>query len=612
MDKKQALKCEFFKEMTVGEAAIILEKLELVSLHKGESLFSQGEDGRSLFILLSGKLSAYVAVEGNKQHLVGEIFSGETVGEMSLLTNETRSATVKAIRRSNLLKLSLEQFNLLWKGNPHILLTIAKRTALRLGQTLAKMSSRDKKRRVLLVPENENIPIAAFIDKINVKIRNNPKVNIVSLNSIQHTIKDIKGFDHVTRFLDDQDQNTNTVIYVGDIANKEWMEICLELSDKVIIVADGDKPPQYHPRIEEVLDESSQHDLTQTELILLHKDPNKFPQKTERWLNRQWYRNHFHIVMDKPQDLDRIYRFLVGTPISFVFAGGGARSFAQIGALKAIAEAGIPIDAAGGTSQGSISAWLACSGKTHEGIYKTAISALSLMRKGLKQYTWPLFALLSGKSITDGLKQGTEETKIEDLWKTMFCISVDIEHKKEVIHRQGHAWRAIRASISLPAILTPLIMDKSLYVDGGVMNNCPVDVMQEDVLHNEGYVIAFAFTESTEEKLYAGSEDISMLRYFLNKINFVDYKLSLPSIGEILTRSLMASAHKKSIENIKRADTCIRLPINEFSLLDYSDKTVNKLIKIGYDATKKQIQTDPVLQNIIAELSVDKNRDKAA
>ena len=612
MDKKLVLKCEFFKEFTFQEAEKILSKLKSVSLHKGDTLFSQGDESTSLFILVSGKLSVFIHTDNENPQVVGEIFNGETVGEMGLLNQEKRSAGVKALRKSELLELSLDQFNSLWQQQPSILLTIAKRTTVRLRQTLESMSTLNKKRRILLVPENTETPLDTFVKKMKPKIKNSQHVHIVTYDDLKKEIGELDDFDQVANFLDNQDQNVQTVIYIANIGHKKWMDICLELSDKIMVVADGSKAPRYNIEIEQLIKASSNLNLMKKELILLHPNTKQFPTNTKVWLEKNWYDQHHHICLDDDKQMARMYRFLLGIPISFVFAGGGAKSFAQIGALKALEEAGIPIDAAGGTSQGSVTAWLASSGKSYDSITETVQGILKKTRKGLNEYTIPLYAVLSGKTIVEALKFGTEETKIEDLWHPMFCISVDIEHRKEIVHRDGLAWRAIRASISLPAIFPPLINNKGTHVDGGVMNNCPVDVMKNDILNHDGYVIAFDFTESKKDKAYSAPENISMVKYFLNKFKLTHYHIKLPGIGETLMRSLMTSSDKKSNENIKLASTCIRLPTNEFSLLDYSDKAVDKLLTIGYETTKKQLAEDPVLQELLGMLNEDDTLKKAA
>lgn len=92
--------------------------------------------------------------------------------------------------------------------------------------------------------------------------------------------------------------------------------------------------------------------------------------------------------------------------------------------------------------------------------------------------TLPLVSYSSGRKVTRQLREEPAfATTIEDLWRPFFCISASLRGVREVVHERGPVWRAVRSSISIPGIFPPVHDGDDLLVDGGVMNNLPVDVM---------------------------------------------------------------------------------------------------------------------------------------
>jgi NTE family protein len=101
--------------------------------------------------------------------------------------------------------------------------------------------------------------------------------------------------------------------------------------------------------------------------------------------------------------------------------------------------------------------------------------------KPLSDFTLPLIALFRGANVSRLLQKHFGETRIEDLPRPYFCVSSDLTSGHDYIHRTGLLWRALRASVALPGILPPVTAEGGhLLVDGGVMNNLPVDVMAQE------------------------------------------------------------------------------------------------------------------------------------
>ena len=100
-----------------------------------------------------------------------------------------------------------------------------------------------------------------------------------------------------------------------------------------------------------------------------------------------------------------------------------------------------------------------------------------MLFRSLNDYTLSLIAMVRGKKVSNLLREHFGDVHIEELPKPFFCVSSDLTSGRTHVHRSGLLWRALRASVALPGILPPVTHHGHLLVDGGSMNNLPVDVM---------------------------------------------------------------------------------------------------------------------------------------
>jgi NTE family protein len=171
-------------------------------------------------------------------------------------------------------------------------------------------------------------------------------------------------------------------------------------------------------------------------------------------------------------------RVMTAAAIALVLSGGGARAYAQIGVIRAFREAGAAFDLVGGTSMGAVIAACYAKGWNDEEI-EVRIRRAFVESNPLGDYTLPVVAFSRGGRVDDRLQEHFGESLIEDLTVPFFCISTDLAAARPRVHRSGLLRRALRASISLPGVLPPVVdEDGGLLVDGAVLNNFPVDVAQ--------------------------------------------------------------------------------------------------------------------------------------
>lgn len=194
--------------------------------------------------------------------------------------------------------------------------------------------------------------------------------------------------------------------------------------------------------------------------------------------------------------------------VGLVLSGGAAKGLAHIGVLKVLEEAGIPIDMVAGTSMGSIVGGLYALGYSADSLEKIALSqnwaALLLDEVSRDNYSndekdefdkymvsFPVKdlrprlpgGLKTGQNISLFLNRLTlpaySVSDFNQLPRPFLCIAADIVTGDEVVLRKGNLARALRASMAIPSVFTPVQIDNHLLVDGGIVNNFPADHLKE-------------------------------------------------------------------------------------------------------------------------------------
>ena len=92
--------------------------------------------------------------------------------------------------------------------------------------------------------------------------------------------------------------------------------------------------------------------------------------------------------------------------------------------------------------------------------------------------TVPVVSFFGSGKVTQVLQRIYGDAQIEDLWMPCFCVSSNLTRAVAMVHRRGPLWQAVRASMAIPGVFSPVLADGDLLVDGCVLDNLPIDVMQ--------------------------------------------------------------------------------------------------------------------------------------
>lgn len=579
--------------------------LEWLSLAGGETLFHSGEPGDALYVVISGRLQAVIEGEAGKEHIIGEIGRGELVGEMAVLTGDPRSATIRAVRDSELVRLSRRDLLSLAKQHLEVMVQINALIARRLQKQYANPGRKENTLQTFtLLPCDSGVPIQDFgCQLVQEMSKFGPTIYITKAiieenlepGAAQASLEDPRN-PQVVSWLNELEARYQYVIYEATPDDSEWSRRCLRQSDQIVLVGQAIASPQ--PASHEVvllsrytpeklpnasrqpagLDSSNTNHV---DLVLLHEPDISSPSGTAGWLAPRSIRAHHHVRFGEVQDMAHLARCLTGHALGLVLAGGGARGFAHIGVLRVLEEAGIQVDIVGGTSMGAI-----ITGGIGLGLnWKQMREIASGLSSPLKLFdpTLPVVSLFTSSKVNNTLQKVFGEALIEDLWHPMYCVSSNLTRSSETVYRQGPLWKAVRASMSIPGIFAPILYQGDVQVDGAVMNNLPIDIMRN--LGMAGTVIGVNVMPLEDTmKEYSFGDSISGPRAVFSMLNPYD-STSVPMIYETLVRVM--ALHEVHQEEAKRrlADIYIVPPVEKYNILDFG--SYDPIIEAGYRAAQE-------------------------
>jgi NTE family protein/lysophospholipid hydrolase len=568
-------------------------EVDWLSLRAGEQLFREGDAADAAYVVASGRLRA-VTVTPRGERVLSEMGRGETVGEMALLSRDVRSASVFAVRDSQLLRITESAFEKLIERRPAALRTIAGFVIDRLreqasGQPRVSGSSTA----IAVVPATRDVDTRALCRRVAGALAELGRVTHLDRERVDAALGRRGAADaapgdpivpRLSRWLDEREAASDWLLFEADADSERWTSRAARQADHVLIVARASRGHAIG-EVEARLQDSWSTGRGPTRSLVLLWDEGAELQGTRNWLElRPEIGRHFHVRADRPGDVARLARRIAGRSIGLVLGGGGARSFAHLGVLRALEEIGVPIDAYGGTSMGSLIAAVAAlevDAATAEALAKQHLTALF-------DPTLPLVSLLAGRRIGKRIETVFGARTVEDMPIPFYCIATDLSAAEERVLTRGPLATALRASISLPGILPPVVSGQRLLVDGALLNNVPVDVMT--AMLGGGQVIAVDV--SPDQDLAAAADlpsAISGWALLWRLVNPFGRKAIPVSVLHVLARSgvvasIVADREHRSADS---ASLYLKVPVAEWGLLDF--KAHDAIADRGYQSSRDAI-----------------------
>jgi len=540
-----------FSGLPKGVVDAAVTELEWKSLPGGGLLFEAGAPADAVYFVVSGCLGVY----GPGGELTGRIAAGETVGEMGLIVSRPRTATVRALRDSELAMLSAGTFERVLLGHPEAILRLARLTVLRLEDREAEQLRILTPRTLAMVPLDDGIELPVHAGRFVQALSRFGRVDLVGRE---------RAGRHSPQWFHERESQNDFVVYAADAGDTPWTRLCLRQADVVLLVARTDVESEGWTR-SQWLDGS----MRRAELLLLHEKAFVNGAAT-RWHAVLPGMPHHH--MRKPADYDRLVRLLTGRAVGLVLSGGGARGFAHLGVVRALREHGVPIDLVGGTSMGGIlAAGVAADWGDDELVRRFKRSFVDT--NPLSDYTLPLVSLVSGRKVGMLLRRELGDIDIEDLPLPYFCVSSNLTTGRIAVHQQGPLWQWLRASVAIPGVLPPVFQGGEVFVDGGAMNNLPVDVMRAK---GRGPVIG---VDVGTDRTFTTDVEATEMPFLWNLFRGRGGR-QRPNILQILWRAGMVNSTTATLERRLQSDLLITPALESLDLLDW--KGFERAIEIGY------------------------------
>ncbi len=502
----------------------------------GEWVLREGDDADELYVVLRGRVRVTSPADGEDRTL-RTLGPGAAIGELALLTGSPRSASVQAVRDTTLLRLRRERFVELMERDTGFAAAVARELALQLQASGGLEARPSRPALIALTAIGPGVPLRAVAASLATALEPYGSVEVLDAAAA--------GTGGVERA---EDEHTH-VLLLDEAGAGAWSDLCARQADRILRVATGDSPLPEGP-------------FPGSDLVILGPASGETVRAlVERVDPRALHR----LATTEPSDpgAGRLARRLVGRALGVVLSGGGARGFAHIGALAELAADGIEVDRYGGCSMGAFIAAMGAAGWKPEEIRDRCNEEL-VRRSPFNDYTLPRVALIRSRKAGRMLERLFGGLTIEELARPLFTVSADLLSSRLVVHRRGSVVEAVGASMSIPGLVPPLSRPGRLLVDGGVLNNLPVDAMADTA---EGPILAVDVVRRLEP-----SEAMEP---------------RLPSIMETLSRATVLGSVERAERNRALALLVVTPDVQDVPLRDF--RSLDRAVEAGRAAARRAL-----------------------
>ncbi len=549
----------------IADAATIL----LVAA--GDTVIAEGDRGDEAFVIVAGRLDVLISSGDEDPTIVNNLGPGDVVGEMALITDEPRSATVRARRDSALVRIPAEDFRSIVLDHPNVLLDVTRTVMDRLNRSIHGERPERSTTVIGIVPAG-TLPAHREFATDFASVFPGRDVAVVSVDDARGAFGATPTRGEVAQYLHRIEDANDVVILVGDEGDAEWTTLCHRQSDVTLLVGRAVGLGTLGPN--EAAIAAAGNGSSQSHLVLVHGSDR--PHGTAQALGLRSTVRHHHVRTGSIDDTARVARIVRGDNVGIVFGGGGARGFAHLGVLKALLEGGVPVDHVGGASIGSSVAAGYAMGWEWDRIVELA-RWVTFERGRIVDSTLPAVSLGRGRRLTTGMRESYGDTDIRDLWVDFFCVSSDLTDGAVYAHRSGPVWSAVRSSVAIPGILPPMrSAEGHVLVDGGILDNVPTASMR--ALNEPRTVIAVDLRAPTAlpSKDLPADGDLSGWKVARHRWLPWRERLEVPGIMETLIAASTLSGRPEGAD----ADIVIHPDVERFGFMDFA--SWEHLIEAGY------------------------------
>jgi NTE family protein len=522
----------------LGSAALadLREHTEQVDLEAGSYLFHAGEPSDCLYVVRNGRLQVL-----QDDVVVTELGRGEVVGELGLLIDAPRSASIRAVRDSTLVRLSKSQFGKI--ADSGVLAALVRVLAARLHQAPppAVPPTPAPAAVVAVVGIDAHAPVTMVATELVTAL--SARLQVVDPGRV-----DRDGLERAERAAD------KVVLHAG-ADDAQWRDFCLRSADRVVLVAADPAPPKARMPAR----------AAGADLVLA--GPPASREHRRMWEESITPRSVHSVRAGQSRaDLRPLAARIAGRSIGLVLSGGAARAFAHLGVLEELEVAGVTVDRYAGTSMGAIIAALAATGRDAAAV-DANIYEYFIRNNPTSDYTLPSKGLIRGRRTLGALDSVFGGQLIEELPNEFRCVSVDLLARRAVVHRRGPLANVVGCSLRVPGLYAPVVYDGALHVDGGVLDNLPITALAGQ----EGPLIAVSIGTAQQATTEAAAKRAPRV----------------PNVVDTLMRTMTIGSAMASSAVLEQADLAIHPDTSSIGFLEWHQ--IDRAREAGRIATREAL-----------------------
>lgn len=581
-----------------------------VNRHRsGDVLYEAGARSDGLHFVVSGRLVAERPALDGGIDTVREFRAPDVVGVGNLLSGVPHGEALYASRASVVAHLPLHALDEIVLDDGRMVATLSRRLLERTSPPELGFgrSTVVQPRTFALVLGSEDEQMRSHVYSLLDEMNRAGPVELLSADRFDHAFG-VAGAARLpstdlldrsmSRWFDHRERRHDATLYLVDGEIDAWAERVVNRADRILFVAHANSDPaQLATAVERIraFFREGRH-APPVELTLLHERDVEQPSGTDAWLERIQPSRFHHVRQGSAKHIESLARRLGSRERGLVLSSGGARGYAHLGLQHYLEQHELDVDHVGGTSMGALLGAGIALGRSHAAI--TELSDRFANRRALFDYTLPLVAIMSSKKLTTFCQHVCGDTMIEDMWTPFFAMSADLSDGTVRLHDRGPLWLAVRSSISLPGLFSPVpTADGALLVDGAVLDGFPVAQMRRR-LGGLGEVIGCNVSRQPEPMTrFAFGSHVSGWHVLRSRLSPFRRRIETPRAIETLLRSTDVKDIRHTTEQRELCDILIEPDVSDYELLDF--QRFRDIAAIGYEATRR-VLTGETTRNLAA------------
>lgn len=531
-------------------------RAERVRYARGAVVCSAGDLADGCYVVLHGEL--VVLIEGaDGPTVVRSMGSGETLGELALLLDGPRTATVVARRDTQLAHIHRADFDATVRTDPVALLALSRRLA---GWLATPSSGADDRHRVVLLRPVSDAPQGReFADALRTELARFGPATLLDGRSARGRGLTEGAGDLLDRIIDAMRREHSFTLLLADPEDNAWTARAEGAADLVLVLTTDEDAPRAMPA------PSEERAWKQERwLVRLHPADRELPTPSAPWIEAVEPDLHLNARVGDASHAARVARLVAGRAVGIALSGGAARGFGHFGTVLALEDFGIPVDCISGSSAGSLAAVLIAQGGDLEARAGDRVAQLMAEGNPFADVTLPVVAVLRSERIKRGLQRVFGDQQVEDLWLPVRVAVTDLGRGELRSYDRGTAWQLTLASGSPPGLTVPVVVDGRVCCDAGVLDNLPVSLLPKPCSARLASMVGGIPDLKAPEDGFPGPWSMLWGGMFGGK------KAKAPNIGRILLASTVIGSNHTARQSAGDADLFFEPELRGFGSLDFS------------------------------------------